>query len=341
MKPSVLALVGAVDAVAEPAGPLPFDAAYKEWYHFNLSTPRAGVVVNLGVAGGARSGVRDCGTVIVLAHRAGRGWCGGIDAYSGADVSPARGVAMRLGGCELTYADGAYHLSAALMDGSVEVSARLEPSTFPVAIRNRVAFGGGSNDWVIVPRLAVTGQVRIGTGVHPLTGGAAYHDHNRGRWHWDDDLGWDWGYAHEPAADGVTLVFERITDRWHRPVGEGGAIVWSGERVTKAFLADHLSVAYGPLRPLPWGAVPPVLGIVRGRAPTMVPSSVTATAREGGDWVELAFTPAAALQVLLPHERGDGYASIHEMWGTYRARGRVRGGAIGFTTDGFCEWAAA
>ena len=117
-------------------------------------------------------------------------------------------------------------------DGSIAIEARLSPLSYPVPIRNRVPFGSGSNDWIVVPRLEATGEVRIDGEAIALEAVPAYHDHNRGRWYWGDELGWEWGYAREPARrEGFTVVFERVTDRFHEPIGEGALLVWEGERM--------------------------------------------------------------------------------------------------------------
>lgn len=343
MKPSVLALIGEVDALAPPGGALAFDGRYKEWYHFNVGAGETELIVNLGVAGTDEMEGRARGTAILLAHRPDKGWAGGVDAYPQRALRAGRGVDLRIGRCSLRYDGARYHLDAALRDGSIAIEARLSPLSYPVPIRNRVPFGSGSNDWIVVPRLEATGEVRIDGEASALEAVPAYHDHNRGRWYWGDELGWEWGYAREPARrEGFTVVFERVTDRFHEPIGEGALLVWEGERIVKAFTGGNLRVvpdAASVVLPAP--RVPPVLDLLRGVGRAAVPREITIHARESDDWMELVFTPIGALQLLLPHEQGDGYATLHELAGRYRVRGEVRGRRVEFACTGCCEWAGS
>lgn len=343
MKPSVLALIGEVDALAPPGGALPFDGRYKEWYHFNVRVDDTELIVNLGVAGTDGREGRTRGTTILLAHRPAAGWVGGVDAHPESAVHPGRGVDLRVGRCALRYDGVRYHLDASLRDGRMAIEAQLSPLSYPVPIRNRVPFGSGSNDWIVVPRLEATGEARVAGDTYALDRAPAYHDHNRGRWYWGDELGWEWGYARESGRPGgFTVVFERVTDRFHEPIGEGTLLVWEGERIAKAFTGGNLRVVPDPASVLlPAPRVPPVLDLLRGTGRAAVPREITVHAREADDWMELVFTPIGALQLLLPHERGDGYATLYELAGHYRVRGVVRGWRVDFACAGCCEWAGS
>ena len=78
------------------------------------------------------------------------------------------------------------------------------------------AAGRGWIAWYVVPRLRCRGRATVGGPTRSTsTGASAYHDHNWGRWHWGDDLGWEWGCFLAPAP-GPAFFLSRTTDRAHR-----------------------------------------------------------------------------------------------------------------------------
>ena len=60
----------------------------------------------------------------------------------------------------------------------------------------------------VMSRLTASGSVTTGTTTIDVRRASAYHDHNWGRWHWGDDVGWEWG-AFMAESPGPAIVISR------------------------------------------------------------------------------------------------------------------------------------
>ena len=69
------------------------------------------------------------------------------------------------------------------------------------------------------------GEATVGGRRLDLAAASAYHDHNWGRWHWGDDLGWDWGAFLTPAP-GPAIVLVRTTNREHTESDLRSFLTW-------------------------------------------------------------------------------------------------------------------
>lgn len=341
----LLEVLGTVDRPHLPPPGTANAASFKEWYHFNLLAPGDGtdIILNLSLDGDVnRVGGGDA-DLILLVHRAGEGWRGAIDSYEAAAVDlDERQLDMRLGGNVIRYADGRYRLSARLRDGSAGLEAELRPATKPMMVWNDTPLGSGHLNWLILPHLEADGRLLLDGRAVALDGICAYHDHNWGFWRWGEDFGWEWGFASDmgrPLGEGRdTLVFDRTTDRLGSTVMEQTLALWRDAELVKLFTRRMLRTERrGTFR----GRIPRVPGamnLLAQGAVLAVPAELRISARDGADWLDIAYRVEAALQVTIPGELGFGTVGLNETVGSLQAAGRVAGERVAFAARACFEF---
>lgn len=304
-------------------------AAYKDWLHLNLVDHRSGVsgLVNMSLHGppdDPRSQV--VGTALV--HVPGIGWAGNV-------LSRAAGQA-RIGASSITLAEVAVAVHHA--SGVVEASARLPQDRLALRVRasavapafaveQPMPLGPGWISWYVVPRLRVEGSLSIGDTELDLSGASAYHDHNWGRWHWGQNLGWDWGTFLAPQP-GPAVVVARTTDRAHRHVGELLVLVDHGG-VRRTFRGEAVTLTTSGTLDAPPRRLPGALAALHAdRAVPRLPATVSIEVDDGIDRLRLDFRAQAAAQLIAADPLQRGYAFIHESTGTFRCHGRLGGAEL-------------
>lgn len=316
----------AFDRLQPPADDDATAPAYKDWYHLNLfdhGRDRVGLV-NVSLHGApADPRARAIGTALV--HDPEAGWVGNVEVAGMAEAaveaarialpSVAVGVDVREERLTARAAFAAEGLSAAIV---------AHPDARPYRVAAEPPFGSGWIGWTVLPRLRLTGRYGLGGREHDLDRVSGYHDHNWGRWHWGEDVGWEWG-AFVSETPGPVFVVSRTTDRAHRRcrppqlladvgplrrrfTGEGVAVVASGALAAR-------------LRRLP-GAL---AALHQDRMRPRLPAQLRVEAVAGMDWVVLDFTARAGAQLIAGDPARRGYAFIHEIVGGFTATGRVRG----------------
>ncbi len=311
------------DVVRLPAPTDPTADSYKDWLHLNVFGPRDCIgLVNVSVHG--RPADPSCQVVTTALLHTGDAWHGNVVTGSWAQAAvgldrigtPAGSVALEPGGRVIAGAsvdDLALHLVAAPV---VPAYPAVEPQPF----------GTGWIGWRVLPRLSAEGPIRIGD--HALSGGTrlAYHDHNWGRWHWGDDIGWDWGSFLHGAGDG-SVVFARTTDRAHLRCGSPTVLLdRAGARRT--FTGDRVRVEWSGQAAPPARRLPGAMAALHGdhRRPR-IPAVLRLSARSGRDGLELEFTARSVAQLILADPVTAGFSFLHEIGGHFEAAGRLAGGS--------------
>jgi hypothetical protein len=340
--------LGVIDRL-HPPEPGGADAArYKEWHHFVLfDGGERTVIVNLSVDGDL-AGPGGQAKVVLLAHGP-EGWSGGVDLYAGADAGvSARSPGLRVGRQRIAFRDGRYRVAAALRDGSLAVRADLAPAAAPAMIWHDTPVGSGYVNWLIVPDLTVAGTARLPGWRGGLDGWRGYHDHNWGRWWWGEDFGWQWGVAREPAgADGgeepgLTVVYDRTSDRGGVVAKEHTLSLWSGADLVRVFAREELRAR---MRGRHDGSavrrVPGVMGLLAQGGACAVPGLVEVEAGDGTDRLGLRFVPGSVVEVVVPSEFGSGVVRLAEVVGDMRVEGRVGGREVAFGARAVFEFMGA
>ena len=308
--------------------PSPLDPsapAYKDWFHLNLFDHATGTVGLINVSlHGAPADARSRAVGTALFHDADGRWRGGVE-IAGIDEVTAIPHGVLMAGTAIITDPERRSLHASVEQPAEGLSGRIcgTIAAKPIRIAFAQPFGSGWIHWYVAPRIALTGDLRLGGVAQDLTTWSGYHDHNWGRWFWGEDIGWEWGAFATPIP-GPLFVLARLTDRLHRRRGPAQLIVVEQAQV-RTFPAGTVKADYGgrfsgPLRRLP-GAL---AALHPDRAQPDLPGMLTVEASSGLDWVRLRFEPRGAAQLIEGDPARPGYSFIHEMAGAFVAEGRIR-----------------
>ena len=298
-------------------------AAYKDWLHLNLFDHASGavVLVNASLHGSpedARS--RACGTALL--HVPDGDWIGNVEVLGLADANVGRSsIALEQVAVAV---DGERVLGSARMprDGLLlDVTATASSGELDVELR--LPLGPGWISWSAVPVLTVHGSAVVEGREFDLSAATAYHDHNWGRWHWGDDLGWEWGCF--ASASGRAFVLSRTTDRAHRRTSRPLLVAQDGPR-RAVFAGRAVKLEFDGLLEAEPRRLPGSLAALHGdRAAPRLPARAQVQADDGADHVALEFRARAAAQLLAADPAERGYGFVHELVGEFSAVSRVRG----------------
>lgn len=310
----------------------PSRSAYKDWLHLCVVDHASGAIgfVNTSLSGPAddiRS--RAAGIALVNAPWGAGGedaWWGGVEIL---DLDEARvgvsSIALRRVATAVHGLDAGVDVSARMPDDGLDLRIHAKSKAAPVRVEEAVSLGDGWISWLAVPRLAVSGTIRLGGRALELDDASAYWDHNWGRWRWGDDFGWDWGVFLAPAP-GISVVCSRVTDRGHRRYNDSLLVVQLGA-MRRTFCGDSVQWTSG--REL-LGATPrrlpgAVAALYQDRARPLLSRTTVVAANDGIDSVRIEFTGRAVAQLLMADPVVRGYSCVHEVVGEFTAVGSLGG----------------
>jgi hypothetical protein len=303
----------------------PTAAALKEWLHLYVFDHPTGAVgfVNGAVHGPPREArSRVLGTALL--HVPGIGWTGNME-VRGLDESRLSFTSLALETVALTvHPSGTVLASARLPADGLAMRVTATPMSAPIDFERRLPLGPGWISWYVTPRMSVEGQATVRDRRIDLSGASGYQDHNWGRWHWGDDLGWQFG-VFLTASPGPAFVFSRATDRAHRQLGKP-LLALDGTRGRRTFIGSSVTVDLEMDSALPVRRIPGALAALHSdRATPDVPGTATITADDGRDRATIEFQAEAAAQIIAADPLASGYGFIHEVVGRFRSTGRARG----------------
>jgi hypothetical protein len=330
------------DAFNPPVAGSADAARYSEWHHFNFNDEASEVygLFNLALSGDVSQPPRARAGVSLVVCERGVGWHGTMNV-------PARGAPSCRVGRRRDRWQQRLRRGATSWPGRWDGSS---PSTRPTR-RKRVpcaSITSGRGRLFLSPSFDVEGTLILDGREIPLRGATGYHDHNWGTWDWGRDIGWDWGYLIEPPGSGRTktrhpplsIVFGQVTDATRVAArSDLVVLVWEGERWSRAFVGDAVSITTTGERR--YGDVPRIPGVLALLAPDRprIPERVDIRAADGDDVLEITLHVDAAMQFLIPHPATAGRTTIAELVGHYSERGRLDGRAVAFEYVGFAELA--
>lgn len=321
------------DTLRPPAPGDPTAGAYKDWLHLNVFDHVSGAVglVNTSLSG-APEDPRSRAVGTALLHVPGHGWAGNLEARGFDDVQIGQSaIALERVALAVDHSRGTVTASARFDDDGFSLDARATSLVPALAVEEPLPLGPGWFSWYAVGRLSVAGEARVDGQVLPLPGASAYHDHNWGRWHWGDDLGWDWGAFLAPDP-GPAVILIRLTDRNRKATLPPALVVHvDGERRTfsgpRVALEEHGHLA-PPIRRVPGS----LASLHADRGDPGLPSLIRVTADDGVDRIEIEFESQAAAQLVTAEPASRGYGFIHEIVGEFRCAGQV--GDLALASDG-------
>lgn len=325
-----------------PPGPYdPTAAAYKDWLHLNVFDHASGMVGLVNASLHGAPGVASSRAVgAALFHLPGAGWLGNLEVRGLEEAGiGASSIALERVALALDPATGTAHASARLPDDGVEARIVATAASRYAAAPLTMPLGSGWIAWSGVPRLTVAGMLEAGGTVLDLCDASGYQDHNWGRWHWGDDLGWEWGAFLAPAP-GPVFVLSRPTDRAHRAEDPAMVTVHRAP-LRRAFGGAGVRLNWhGELR-CALRRVPGALAALHpDHARPRLPAGLAVTGSDGIDAVELEFTARAAVQLVTGDPVRPGYSFVHELVGEFSAEGRLEGAAFACSGLAVVEYVA-
>jgi hypothetical protein len=309
------------------------EAGHKEWLHFCVYGPEVDALVNVSLVDDVRPGAAhaEYARLVVLVRDAGRGgWDGDVDLFDPAEVfAQGGGVRVHLGRNKVYFdeTEGVYRIDVRLRRRDITVSLTLTPTTLPSLANNIQLDPGPPINWMVLPRMRADGEVRVGSRAHRLRDAPAYHDHNWGRFAWGRDFAWEWGFGlPQDLANPWSVVFVRLSNRAHTRVFMQALFLWRGATQHRVIRAGDVRVRRaGFLRAPRVFKVPRAMALVSPGTATDVPASLHIEAEADGDLVRCDFAATDLAQVIIPNDHDAGVTIIHEVSGSVRVGGTVRG----------------
>jgi hypothetical protein len=316
----------APDALRPPLPGDPTAPAYKDWLHLNLFDHASGAVglVNVSLHG-APSDPRSRAVGAALLFSPDHGWAGNVEVNGFEEAAIAEtSIAFEHVALAVDHGSGTVSASVRFPEDPLRLDVTARPAAPAIVIDERVPLGSGWFSWYVVPRLTVSGEATIGDRRLDLAGASAYQDHNWGRWHWGDDLGWDWGAFMSPRP-GPAIALVRTTNREHSETAVSALfVVVDGMR--RSFIGPTLSIEPSGRLEVNLRRVPGSIAALHSdRSHPPLPATIRLRGNDGIDWIDLEFTARAAAQLIAADPAVRGYAFIHESVGAFACAGRIRG----------------
>jgi hypothetical protein len=316
----------AADSFRPPAQDDTTRAAYKDWLHLNVFDHASGCVglVNVSLSG-APDDPRSRAVGAALLHVPDRGWVGNLDIRGFDEVTVgSASMAFERVALAVDHVSGTVTASARFPEDAFSLDVKATSAVPAFAIEEPQPLGPGWFSWYAVGRLTVAGEAVVGDRRFDLAGATGYHDHNWGRWHWGQDLGWEWG-AFVAADPGPSVILMRTTDREHETLDSPLVVAYLGARrcsfVGASVEIEHSGRLENELRRLPGS-----MAVLHGnRATPRLPARVNLRADDGRDTVELELEAQAAAQLVTADSAFRGYGFIHELVGEFQYRASIGG----------------
>jgi hypothetical protein len=308
-------------------------AGHKEWLHFCVYADGLDVLVNFSLVddlAATQQRPLQHARLTCLLHDQ-HGWDGDVVSFSPDEVRVQRGyIGLKFADNEVYFRDGVFYIRAQLPERGIAMELILTPVTIPAPANNIDVEDGPPIHWIVVPRLLATGHVQVRGQSYALRDAVAYHDHNWGHFRWGRDFAWEWGYG-LPSDSGCdfSLVFVRLSNRSHSQVLMQAIFLWRGLRQFRVFRDEDVQVTHsGLLRAERLFKLPRVMALVAPGTATDVPATLSLLGQARGDRADVELTFGDVAQVIIPNDDDLGVTIIHEVNGTFRFEGTIRGERI-------------
>jgi len=313
-----------LDSLRPPSLLDPSAPGYKDWLHLNVFDHETGNigVINVSLHGSPRD-PRSRAIGLALVNVAKTGWWGNIEIGGIADAGIGlESISLEQVAVAVQARQGIVMASVRNDRSGLRANLKATAAVPPISVEEQLPLGNGWISWFAVPRLTVDGEWTIGNDRMILKEASAYHDHNWGRWHWGENLGWEWGCFLTPGPSGVTFVLSLTSDRAHRRFGKTLLTVQL-EQKKRTFAGSAVKLDYeGALsinRRIP-GAL---AALHQDKAHAHLPSTLKFTADDGVDRVEVVYSARSAAQLIVADPIVTGYGFIHEIVGEFSCNGSI------------------
>ena len=255
----------------------------------------------------------------------GVGWAGNLDVRALDDARIGiEAISLDRIAVAIDTRSGLVAASAQLPDHGLRVTLTAAVSGPALVVDGPLHVDHGWIGWYAWPRLVMSGEIRVGETVLPIQNGSGYADHNWGRWHWGQGIGWVWG-SFLGRDNGPAVVMSQMTDRAHQ---------WTGEPLVELRAAGRHRRFTGRTVKIEWSGalaalsrrLPGALAALHAdRAAPRLPARLQMRADDGIDTIEVIFTARAAAQLILADPGHHGYSFLHELVGSFSCSGRLQG----------------
>ena len=315
MSPTDRQLYADMDALHLPTGEAVGDSTWAEWHYFNVRLPDDGWLYLTYMLAGALPDGRWGGRMLATLVRPGEEERVFETIVEPAEVTFAAGAPdLRIGASSVVLETaGTYRLTADIPDEGEAGRLRLDLEVKAATRRYMPPLdvgGGAFPSGYAVPMLdgRATGTICAAGRCVELNAARTYHDHNWGTW---SRVTWDWGQAH---LGDVSVLYGGVAR-------EDGV---SGSRFL--YLADDLG----------FGGVYPIREIEIDWGPAG-PRAISVHAGTGRDSLRLDVGIRHRRATDVPIAELERTARFYQMRGDASLTGRLRGGPIAVTGDGFFE----
>jgi hypothetical protein len=327
-----------LDSLRPPTLLDPSADAYKDWLHLNIFDHAAGRVGLINVSlHGSPNDLRSRAAGAALVYVPEVGWFGNIEIRGMREVVINRS-SIALERVALAVRANSAAVMASVRDADSGLAVRVTATAVApiVSGEEKLSLGGGWISWCAIPRLTLAGDWTIAGEQVDLQSASAYHDHNWGRWHWGDDLGWEWGCFLAPGPNGAAFVLSRTSDRAHRVFGNTSLVV-QAEGKRRTFAGTAVSLTYSGTLPIARRIPGALAALHQDHAQLKLPGSLQISADDGIDHAHLEFSGQSAVQLIVADPVIRGYSFIHEIAGAFSCSGRIGGTEIKSSGLGILE----
>jgi hypothetical protein len=309
--------------LAPPSKQIP--ARFKEWTHFSVLGDDFDLLINFSLIASGQTRPRTILRMILLFRDADGTWDGDVEAFAPNETEIFEGSPNAvLGNNRVQFADGRYHVDAALSNRDVCVGLDLFPAAHPLVADNVRLSNADSYRWMVVPRLCAEGEVAVSGRLYRVVDAPAYHDRNSGCFEWGGAFAWEWAtILPSEASQPWCLVYSRILNRQGVTLSQS-LLLWRRESLARKFFGRDLSISHnGVLRRERLFRLPRVASLVMQGTAADVPRQMLVSAHGYGDelTVRLSFDDFA--QVVVPNDRWPGFTALCEIKGRAEVTGRI------------------
>ncbi|MGA2664236.1 MAG: hypothetical protein ABSF83_04765 [Nitrososphaerales archaeon] len=183
--------------------------------------------------------------------------------------------------------------------------------------------------WVELPRLGVTGTVRVGGATYSIETQTGYQDHEGGRFDWGSLPGWDTGVllcdpqqgGGEPAK--VSFLFYRYGTSGESEYG--GVIVRTPGGEEAYFGSGEVTITRSGEFSGERAYLPGVTRLLYPDYAPRVPATTTFSASGPSGSLRIVFTPRAVCTIVVPSASNDSETVFNEMYCTAELESRIGG----------------
>jgi hypothetical protein len=304
---------------------------FKEWSHFSVLGSGFDLLVNFSLV---HRGEPHSGTIprLVLLFRNAEGaWDGDVELFGPHEalIVPGSPDAV-MGRNSVSFADGGYHLHAALSHRDIRLALDLAPITRPLVADKVRLSDADSFRWMVVPHLRADGEATVSGRRYPVIDAPAYHDRNSGCFDWGGAFAWEWATILPDGAQPWCLAYSRIVGRHRGAALSQSLLIWRDEALARKFYGRDLSISHQGLLRRECGLCLPRVASLLVPESADVPQHIHVSARGYGDELSLRMSFSDFAQIVVPNDRWPGLTCLFEIKGRAEVTGWIGTERIAF-----------